>query len=439
VRSAALAIGLFLYTLAGAAPADEPPPAPIPSPLSLEAALSLMRERGFDLLAAESSVRAAEGDARAAAAFSNPLVSGGGGHTFHYDPGLCDRAGCSATQWTAGLSDQGLLADLLIGKRKLRSQVAEGALAATRLERNDALRTLGALVEQAWVGSVVAGALLRTADEGAQAAAKTAELVDLRWHAGDVSEADAARAETAKLESDQAMDAAREQVAQAKASLGFLLGDRSGTPTFEVDPQLPPCVAPADLRDATAAELLDRARAQRQDLAAANAAVASAELGVALAKRSRIPDVALVGAFQREGTGNSAIQPPTASLGLSVPLPLFYRGDGEVAKAEANLGAQRIARARLDAQLAQDVAQSLAAWQSAQSRVSRMESTTLSRARRAFDLVDYQYRRGAASLLELLDAQRTFVSTQAEYQQNVGDWWLALYQLEAATGKEPHS
>jgi cobalt-zinc-cadmium efflux system outer membrane protein len=68
-----------------------------------------------------------------------------------------------------------------------------------------------------------------------------------------------------------------------------------------------------------------------------------------------------------------------------------------------------------------------------------MESTTLSRARRAFDLVDYQYRRGAASLLELLDAQRTFVSTQAEYQQNVGDWWLALYQLEAATGKEPHS
>jgi cobalt-zinc-cadmium efflux system outer membrane protein len=439
VRSAALAIALFLCALAGAAPADEPPPAPIPSPLSLGTALSLMRERGFDLLAAESSVRAAEGDARAAAAFPNPLVSGGGGHTFHYDPGLCDRAGCSATQWTAGLSDQGLLADLLIGKRKLRSQVAEGALAATRLERNDALRTLGALVEQAWVDSVVAGALLRTADEGAQAAAKTAELVDLRWHAGDVSEADAARAETAKLESDQAMDAAREQVAQAKASLGFLLGDRSGTPTFEVDPQLPPCVAPADLHDATPAELLDRARAQRQDLAAANATVASAELGVALAKRSRVPDIALVGAFQREGTGNSAIQPPTASLGLSVPLPLFYRGDGEVGKAEANLDAQRIARARLDAQLAQDVAQSLAAWQSAQSRVSRMESTTLSRARRAFDLVDYQYRRGAASLLELLDAQRTFVSTQAEYQQNVGDWWLALYQLEAAIGKEPHS
>ena len=68
-----------------------------------------------------------------------------------------------------------------------------------------------------------------------------------------------------------------------------------------------------------------------------------------------------------------------------------------------------------------------------------MESVTLARARRALDLVDYQYRRGAASLLELLDAQRTFVSTQAEYQQNVGDWWLSLYQLEAATGKEPRS
>jgi len=423
-----------------AARADAPPaPAPIPSPLSLDTALGLMRERGFDLLTADAAVRAAEGDATIAAALPNPAVSGGGGHSFHYDPKRCDQRGCSATQWVGSLSDQGLLADFVIGKRRLREQVADAALAAVRLERADALRTLGALVEEAWVDAVVAGALVRTAEEAARAAAQTAQLVDLRWHAGDVSEADSARADTAKLEADQAVDAARQQLAQAKASLAFLLGDRSGAPTFDVDAQLPPCVAPPDLHDATPDELLTRARAQRQDLAAADAALASAEAGVALAKRSRIPDVALLANYQQEGTGNSAIQPPTATLALSVPLPLFYRGDGEVAKAQANLDLQRIARARLDAQLAADVAQSFAAWQSAQSRVARMESTTLARARRALDLVDYQYRRGAASLLELLDAQRTFVSTQAEYQQNVGDWWLSLYQLETATGKEPRS
>ncbi|MFI5315540.1 MAG: TolC family protein [Myxococcota bacterium] len=409
----------------------------MPSPLSLDAALQRMRERGFDLLAADAAVSAAEGDAVSASAFPNPALSGGGGHTFHYDPGRCTESGCSATQWVGGVSDQGLLADLVIGKRRLRAQVVDAALAAARLQRSDALRTLTALVEQAWVETVVARALTRTADEAASKAAQTANLVDLRWHAGDVSEADAARAETAKLEAEQVVDSARQELAQAKSTLAFLLGERTSAPAFEVDAQLPPCVPPPDLRDATPDDLVARARQQRPDLAAANAQVSSAELALDLAKRSRIPDIALTAAYQQEGTGNQALTPPTATFGLSLPLPLFYRGEGEVAKADATLRAQRVARAKLDAQLAEDVAQSLAAWQSARSRVERMQARMLDRSQRALDLVDYQYKRGAASLLELLDAQRTWVATQATYQQNVGDWWTSLYQLEAATGESP--
>jgi outer membrane protein, heavy metal efflux system len=404
--------------------------------LSLQDALSRMRERGFDVLTADAAVRAAEGDVLVAAAFPNPVVSGGGGHTFHYDPSDC--AGCTATLWTGSISDQGLLADLLIGKRRLRAQVAESALAATRLQRDDAIRTLSALVAKAWVDTAVAGALERTAEEAAHSNSETSKLVDLRWHAGDVSEADAARAETAKLEAEQAVDAAKENLAQAKAGLAFLLGERDAVPGFDVESQLPPCVAPADYAALTGPELLERARAGRQDLAAAKEAVSSAELNVALAKRSRIPDVALGASYVEEGSGNEALQPPTAALALTVPIPVFYQGQGEVAHAQALLDTQHIALSRLDAQIASDVAQSFAAWQSAQSRVARMESTTLARARRAEELVDYQYRRGAASLLELLDAHRTFTTTQAEYQQNVGDWWSALYQLETATGKEPN-
>ncbi|HTO54126.1 MAG TPA: TolC family protein [Myxococcota bacterium] len=420
--------------------ADEPapPPAPSAAKLSLQDALARMRERGFDVLTADAAVRAAEGDAMTASAFPNPLVSGGGGHTFHYDPNQCAQSGCSATQWSGSLSDQGLLADLLIGKRRLRAQVADAALAATRLQRDDAIRTLSALVAKAWVDTAVAGALERTAQDAAHSASEISKLVDLRWHAGDVSEADAARAETAKLEAEQAVDAAHENLAQAKAALGFLLGEREATPDFEVESQLPPCVAPADYAAASQAELLERARAGRQDLAAAKEAVSSADLGVSLAKRQRIPDIALGGSYVQEGTGNSAIQPPTAALALTVPIPIFYQGEGEVAHAQAVLDAQHIALSRLDAQIASDVASSFASWQSAQSRVSRMESTTLARAQRAEELVDYQYRRGAASLLELLDAQRTFTTTQAEYRQNVGDWWSALYQLETTTGKEPN-
>ena len=433
-----MVLGLVLFARFGYA--QEPgAPAPIPSPLSLPQALELFERRGFDLLLADAAVSSAEGDAQIASAFPNPAVAGGAGHTWSYDPNRCETAGCSNTPWGASLTDQGLVADLLIGKRRLRSDVAQSALRAARLQRDDAARTLGALLEEQWVQAVVAGALVRTAEQAAAASAQTAQLVDLRWKAGDVSEADAARAETAKLEADQGVDAARQQLAETKASLAFLLGDRSGAPSFDLPAELPDCVPPPELRDATSDDLLARARERRPDVAAAKAELESAQSGLSLAERARIPDVALTASYQREGTGNEALTPPTAVFGISVPLPLFYRGQGEVTKAEANLRAQRIASDKIDAQIASDVNQAYAAWQSARSRVERMQSRMLERSRRALDLVDYQYKRGAASLLELLDAQRTWVATQANYEQNVGDWWISLYQLEAATGETPRT
>ena len=65
-----------------------------------------------------------------------------------------------------------------------------------------------------------------------------------------------------------------------------------------------------------------------------------------------------------------------------------------------------------------------------------MEGRLLDRARRARDLVEFQYKKGAASLLELLDAQRTFIATNVEYRQNLADYWTAVYQVEQATGTE---
>jgi cobalt-zinc-cadmium efflux system outer membrane protein len=434
---AALGLALALAALPVAARAAESISAPpsIPSPLALEQALEIFRAHGFDLLLADAAVSSAEGDLAIASAFQNPAVGASSGHTFTYDTNHCADHGCSDTPWTASLSDQGLVTDLVIGKRRLRRDAAEAALRAARLQRADAARTLDALLEQQWVQTVVAGALLRTAQQAAAASAQTSQLVDLRWHAGDLSEADAARAETAKLEADQSVDETRRQLEEAKSQLAFLLGERSGHPEFEVAPELPSCVAPATLADATPQDLLARARQRRADVAAARAQLEAAEHSLALAKRSRIPDISLNAGYQQEGHGDSAIQPPTATLGVSLPLPLFYRGQGEIEKAEAGVRAQRIAADKLDAQLSSEVSQAYAAWQSARSRVERMQGRMLERSQRALDLVDYQYKRGAASLLELLDAQRTWVSTQAAYQQNVGDCWIALYQLEAASGE----
>ena len=55
--------------------------------------------------------------------------------------------------------------------------------------------------------------------------------------------------------------------------------------------------------------------------------------------------------------------------------------------------------------------------------------------RRTRDLVQVQYEKGAASLLELLDAQRVWAQTRAEYLKDLHDFWLAVFQLDAAVGR----
>jgi cobalt-zinc-cadmium efflux system outer membrane protein len=417
---------------AGEEPA--PPPPDIPKHLTLDEAVDIFQARGFDLLLADAAAAGARGDLRAAQAFPNPLLAASGGHSFTFDPSSC--VGCSATAVNANISDQGLLMDLLVGKRRLKIDVAQQALAAAELSRADAQRTLVGLVKQQYTQAVLARLLLEVAQETAKSQSATFNLVDTRLRSGDASEADAARAETAKLEADQAVDVATQQVETARAQLAFLLAVRDALPTFEVDDRLPPAHTPSSVESNSQDSLAALAREHRADLAAADAQVRSAEAGVALARRQRVPDVAVIGAYQQEGHGNNAIQPPTASLGVSLPLPILYRNQGEIAKAEATLSAQRVQHDKLDAQVVNDVRTAWAALTSAQARVARMEGPLLKRARQARDLVDYQYQKGAVSLFERLEAERTFVSVSTEYDQAEADFWTALYQLEQAVGTE---
>jgi cobalt-zinc-cadmium efflux system outer membrane protein len=65
-----------------------------------------------------------------------------------------------------------------------------------------------------------------------------------------------------------------------------------------------------------------------------------------------------------------------------------------------------------------------------------MEGRLLEQAKKAYDLVVFQYERGAASLMDVLDAQRTWIATRNEYQQNLNDYWTGVFGLEQAVGKE---
>jgi len=427
--------GLLVCLGAGLARAgDLPrPEVEIPSPLHLDQAVSIFRTRGLDLLLADAATEGARADLRTAQALPNPLVAAAGGHTFAFDPHAPNCDGCSATSVSAGLSDQGLVADFLIGKRRLRIDVARQALEAAEGSRANSERVLLATVKEEYIHAVLARELLDFACETEDSLAETAGLVNDRLHAGHASAAEVARADTAKLAAEQAVDAAREQLAAAYSQLAFLLAVRGTVPAFEVEERLPPSQEPAALAGTTPEALIALAEEHRPDLAVATTEARLAESAMALARRERLPDVQLTGNYTQEGRGQNALQPPTLTFGVQLPLPVLDRNQGRIAKSESQLRVQRLRREKVEAQITDDVGTAWYAFQAAKTRVKRL---LRERAQQARDLVHEQYKKGAVSLLERLDAERVHVAAVVESLKASADFCTACYQLEAAVGME---
>ncbi len=426
-------------TLAGPAGAETiPPPVELPQgQLSLGDAVQVLRTRSLDLLIAEASVRNAEGDVGVAGAVPNPSLNIGYGRVLPpYDPSQCGGSGCSADQYTIGISDQAAIEDSLSGKRDLRLRVAHAALKAAKLTRTDALRTLEFQLKSAYAQMAQAQRGLAFARENLATNVKTLQLFQARLKSGAINEGDLARVETQKLESDQAVDTAMQQLQQARVALAFLLGVRGPMPEFTVDDRMLDFAVPAPLANAQPDGLLRTAFEHRPDLLALGYQRASAEAAIALARRQRFPDISISAQYTQTGTSQNAIQPPTISFGLSAPIPIFYQQQGEIRKAEANYDTQSLQQAKTTAQVVSDVETAVAGYATARALVERMERQLRPSAERAFSITRLQYDKGAASLMDFLDAQRTYIATNVEYLQDLTNYWTAVFQLEEAVGME---
>jgi cobalt-zinc-cadmium efflux system outer membrane protein len=427
------------------APPIVPEPVSLPRVLHLGEALQIFRERGLDLLIADAAVQSAAADVRIAHALPNPALTLGYGKSFSKRLGDPTADPPTSDSWafvkdpvlSAGLSDQASITSILFGKRGLRTDVAQAALGAARLARVDAQRNLESQVKQQFLATLIARDTLKFAREVQQASTHMLQLTQTRYNAGAISEADLARIQTAKLESDQAVDITTQNYRLAQVGLAFLLGLRSAIPDFDVEePELLHYAVPPSLGDVSKETLLHNAFENRPDLRAVRFQQQRAEQSISLSKRMRIPDIALNVNYTQQGTvEGSAITPPTVIFGISLPLPLLYQQQGEVQKAEADFRTQVLTYAKLQAQVAADIESAHAAFTSSEQLVKRMETGgLLASVKRARDLVSIQYQKGAASLLEFLDAQRTYIGTNVEYLQDLTIYWTAVFKLEQAVG-----
>jgi outer membrane protein, heavy metal efflux system len=419
--------------------ASEPVDVEIPRHLTLAQAQDLLLRHGLDLLIADQQIEAGAGDRDVAGAVANPTVGAGYTRSF-FSPGLYE----SASGWSATLGDSSALADALSGKRRLRGEVAGAALASAKMSRVDAERVIGLQLKETYFRAALATKAAAFATDVAASAGQTLELNRLRYKSGAISEVDLSKTEAAKLEADQAVDATANVLRQAKVDLSYLLGRRQTFTDFELDAAPLAISGTIELATSSAASLVRLAFEHRPDLKAQADQRTRAIASLALERRRRFPEMGVDLQYQQEGSGKrpadegqgAAITPPTVFLGLTSTLPLFYQQQGEIRRAEADVRTQELALAKTRAQVVSDVDGALGSLLATQRQVRRVEGGLLEQARRTRDLVELQYKKGAASLLEYLDAQRIYIATNLEYFQDLNGYWSAVFQLEAAIGTE---
>jgi len=426
-----LPLALALLALAAPARAEEPATAPgLPPLLTLPDALRIAREHAPDEAIARAGVAQARAQVRSAGALPNPAFTFMTGWSSQ-----CGDPGCNQPTFVAGLGDQGLLSALVTGQRSLAVDAAEQAVLGAQASHQDVLRVLDFQVKQQFVNTAVAARTARFALEEAAIAGRTLKAARQRRDTGTVSDSDLARLQVLHGQIEQLADRAEQTFEQARAALARLLGFREDAATFEVDPG-PSAVAivPPGLAGATLASLTDEARARRPDLAAARAQLEQARTQASLQRRLVIPTFQIQAQYAQQGATGAWFTPPTASVGLSVPIPILYQRQGEIGQADAAILAAEAMVRKAESQVLADVSTAFATLQTTRKSAERSHGRLVPHALDARNLVEDQYAKGAASLLDYLDAQRSLLLNQIEGYSALGDFWTAVFQLERAVG-----
>ncbi len=182
--------------------------------------------------------------------------------------------------------------------------------------------------------------------------------------------------------------------------------------------------------------LLSRALQERPDLLAARKSQQAAEASLALARREAYPDPSLGVTYTHSEFTVSGDNANSLALTLSLPLPLFDRNQGGVARSQLAVRRSDSDVARADLQVRQDVAEAVRRVERATAVLDVFEGGgMITRADRALRVAEASYKAGAVSLLELLEAQRTFTETRMQYLEAQDEYRKAQASLKHAVGE----
>ena len=308
-------------------------------------------------------------------------------------------------------------------KRQRRLQAARDQTAVTRAQVTDAERTLAFNVGQQFVSVLLAESTLRFALQDLKSFQQTVDISEAQLKAGSISEGDYLKISLQLLQFQTDVSAARLAKVQALVGLREFLGYNAVPADFDVIGDLAYQPFKANLED-----LQMKAMRERPDFRAAELGITAGQSQILLAKANAKVDVNGTYDFTHVSGEN------TASIFVNFELPIFNRNQGEIARTGYALTqAQEQEQAASDTVLS-DVSNAYAAIRSNDEIVQLYTSGYLKQAQDSRDISEYAYMRGAASLLDFLDAERSYRSVQLAYRQALASYMTALEQMKEAVG-----
>ena len=308
-------------------------------------------------------------------------------------------------------------------KRQHRLQAARDATAVTRAQVADSERTLAFSVGQQFVSVLLAESTLQFALEDLKGFQQTVDISEAQFKAGFIGEGDYLKIKLQLLQFQTDVSSARLAKVQALTGLRQFFGYDAVPADYDVIGDLAYQPIHAKVEDLQA-----RALRERPDFRAAELGITAAQSQYTLAKANSKVDVN--GTYDISHVAGET----TGSIFASFDLPIFNRNQGEIARTNYALTQAKEQELAASDTVLSDVANAYEAVRSNEEVVNLYTSGYLKQAEDSRDISEYAYKRGAASLLDFLDAQRSYRATQLAYRQAMASYMTALEQLKEALG-----
>lgn len=378
--------------------------------------------RNPSMFLAEGHIDYSLGQQVAAGAYPNPTVTGNTGYGEIRDAGRADIQQSLARQ---SLTEYNMTVGQPLewpSMRAARQQAADAGMATANAGLLEARLHLVVQVKVAFSDLLLAQQDAGLAKQNLETVEGVARIVKARVKSGEAPQFESIKAEVEVLKARQELARAENVVRINRVALDTLTGGALGS-SYTVEGDF--LGMPQDLQvDALMARMMERHPTIQRLLQS----VQQSDWKIEFERQSRVPSVTVNGSYWRE-IGREAVQG-----GLSIPIPTWYRRQGEIASALGTKRREEAELLRARNELARAVYQHYLDVRTTAELIDVFNKGLLKQAQEALRLAQFSFQQGASSLLEVFDAQRVQRQIQKDYVQARYELSVSLARLERAVG-----